>query len=98
MSVIDLVFDLIMPLPIKSSSNVITCSGSFSPKKLDAKFARVISLVRSTGCGVMVASIPVWAMPLKVSTPSRITARIRYIRNLFRSLGPDWGKNSGMTQ
>ena len=68
---------LIFLLSIRSSITVMICSGSFSPKVPEAKLAIVIRRVRSTGCGVMVASRPVRAMPWKVPTPSRMISPAR---------------------
>ena len=68
---------LIFLLSIRSSSTVMICSGSFSPKVPEAKLAMVMSLVRSTGCGVMVDKSPVRAMAWKVPTPSRMMASAR---------------------
>ena len=62
-------------LSIRSRITVIICSGNFSPNVPDAKLAIVINLVRSTGCGVMVARSPLRAIFWKVPIPSRRNAR-----------------------
>ncbi|OQA65173.1 MAG: hypothetical protein BWY37_01874 [Firmicutes bacterium ADurb.Bin262] len=79
-------------------SSVIKNSGIWSPKKPAKTLEMVISRVRSMGSGVMVASMPVCAMPLKVPAVSRPMARAKYIRNFEKSIADLLGNSSGIIQ